>query len=951
MKSAGEAFPSSCQAATFQVRLNKILPAKHFLRQSAGTIAVRRLPTWKVRIVDANNDAPGRITTVMTRESRRWKGRKQRALRWSGSGLVEMEPRVLLSSATFELTSDWGTGFGGQITIANSQATAVNNWTLSFDWDRSITQIWDGTITSHVGDEYVITNAGWNGTIAPGGTAEFGFNGSPGNVGNDVPTNYELNGVALGAAAPPALSINNVTVNDGTTGATAAFTVSLSKAATTAVTVDYGTANGTATAGTDYTATSGVLNFSPGALTKTIDVPISPDTAAKSNLTFQVDQSSAVGASLATTSGTGTIVDTIAAPTSVAATAAFEVTSDWGTGFGGQITLTNNGTTAINNWTLSFNWDRSITSIWDASIVSHTGTLYVITNAGWNSTIAPGGSAPFGFNGSPGDVGTDVPTNYVLNGVALGAGVPSLNINSVSVNDGTAGTTAVFTVSLSQASTKPVTVNYATADGTAHAGTDYKATSGTLTFSPGGALSQSISVTIDPETTAKSNLTFDVNLSSPTGASIATAPGVGTIVDTIGLPPTPPVASNVSTETLEGTAVTLNVLADASDPDGYTLSLASYTQPSHGTVTENSSDMLVYTPAATHLGADLFTYTVSDGHGETATGTVSISVIAPAAASNWPAHVFAPYVDMTLYPTYNLVTATQTAGIKYFTLAFITADSNDLPAWGGYTAYEVNGGTFDQSIRTEISQVRALGGDVSVSFGGEAGSELAQVVTNVQTLTADYQQVINAYGLTHIDFDIEGAAVADDASIDRRSQAIAALQQAAMAAGKTLDVSFTLPVLPTGLTANGLYVLQSALKYGVKISTVNVMAMDFGDSAAPNPAGQMGTYAIDSAKSTFTQMQGLYGTTLTTSQLWEMVGVTPMIGVNDQSDEIFGFSDASQLLAFAESVGMGEIAMWSLARDKEDPAGALTYAEDDSSSIVQSPFEFSDTFNAFTDFT
>jgi hypothetical protein len=218
-------------------------------------------------------------------------------------------------------------------------------------------------------------------------------------------------------------------------------------------------------------------------------------------------------------------------------------------------------------------------------------------------------------------------------------------------------------------------------------------------------------------------------------------------------------------------------------------------------------------------------------------------------------------------------------------------------------------------------------------------------------MTSAYQQVITAYGLTHIDFDIEGAAVADRASIDRRSQAIAALQNAAVAAGGTLDVSFTLPVLPTGLTADGLYALQSALRYGVKISTVNVVAMDYGDGAAPNPAGQMGTYAIDSAKSTESQLASLYGTTLSTRQLWEMVGVTPMIGVNDQSDEIFEPSDAVQLLAFAESVGMGEIAMWSLSRDKEEPAGALSYAEDNSSSIVQSPFEFSDIFNAFTGWT
>ncbi len=59
-------------------------------------------------------------------------GRKRRGVSWFGRGVEEMEPRVLLSSATFELTSDWGTGFGGQITIANTQSTAVNNWTLSF---------------------------------------------------------------------------------------------------------------------------------------------------------------------------------------------------------------------------------------------------------------------------------------------------------------------------------------------------------------------------------------------------------------------------------------------------------------------------------------------------------------------------------------------------------------------------------------------------------------------------------------------------------------------------------------------------------------------------------------------------------------------------------------------------------------------------------------------------
>ena len=72
-----------------------------------------------------------------------------------------------------------------------------------------------------------------------------------------------------------------------------------------------------------------------------------------------------------------------------------------------------------------------------------------------------------------------------------------------------------------------------------------------------------------------------------------------------------PFTNNVTATTLEGTAMTLNVLADASDPSGYTLSLSTFTQPAHGKVAENTGSTLTYTPAAGYLGADAFTYTVS----------------------------------------------------------------------------------------------------------------------------------------------------------------------------------------------------------------------------------------------------------------------------------------------------------------------------------------------------
>ena len=143
------------------------------------------------------------------------------------------------------MTSDWGTGFGGQITISNTQSTPISNWSLAFTWDRSIAQIWDGTITSHVGNQYVITNAGYNATIAGNGSAGFGFNGSAGECRNRRPDQLRAERCSPRAGVP-GLSINNVSVNDGSSGATAVFTVTLSQAATTPVTVSYATANGSA---------------------------------------------------------------------------------------------------------------------------------------------------------------------------------------------------------------------------------------------------------------------------------------------------------------------------------------------------------------------------------------------------------------------------------------------------------------------------------------------------------------------------------------------------------------------------------------------------------------------------------------------------------------------------------------------------------------------------------
>jgi Calx-beta domain/PASTA domain len=114
---------------------------------------------------------------------------------------------------------------------------------------------------------------------------------------------------------------------------------------------------------------------------------------------------------------------------------------------------------------------------------------------------------------------------------------PALSINDVSVGEGNGGTTnAVFTVTLSTSASQTITANFATADGTAVAGTDYTATSGVVTFAP-GETSKTIAVPVVGNTVFESTETFALNLSNPALANIGDASGVGTIINDDAAPP------------------------------------------------------------------------------------------------------------------------------------------------------------------------------------------------------------------------------------------------------------------------------------------------------------------------------------------------------------------------------------------------------------------------------
>ncbi|MEU2114946.1 cellulose binding domain-containing protein [Streptomyces sp. NPDC016459] len=340
-------------------------------------------------------------------------------------------------------------------------------------------------------------------------------------------------------------------------------------------------------------------------------------------------------------------------------------------------------------------------------------------------------------------------------------------------------------------------------------------------------------------------------------------------------------------------------------------------------------------PSATTSPKPTATATATASPKPTATTTTapppSPTPTATATGAPVTAAKYAPYVDTSLYPAYDLLATADATGVKEFNLAFITSGGSCAPLWGGVTDLA------NDRVAAQIGALRAKGGDVRVSFGGAAGHELALNCSSSSALAAAYGKVIDHYKLTKVDFDVEGAALPDTAANTRRSQAIAQLQKS----HPGLNVSFTLPVMPEGLTQPGVDLLADAKRNGVRVDAVNIMAMDYG----PAYSADMGTYAVQAATATQAQVKGVLG--LSDAAAWKAVAVTPMIGVNDVVTEIFTVDDATQLVDFAKSKGIGWLSMWSSTRDKQCAAGAVNHADATCSSILQQPLAFTKAFAAY----
>ncbi|WP_307045227.1 chitinase [Streptomyces achromogenes] len=266
-----------------------------------------------------------------------------------------------------------------------------------------------------------------------------------------------------------------------------------------------------------------------------------------------------------------------------------------------------------------------------------------------------------------------------------------------------------------------------------------------------------------------------------------------------------------------------------------------------------------------------------------------------------------------------------------YNLGFVIADGRDCtPKWNGVDAIG------DKAVRSRISALTKTGATVRVSFGGASGTELAAACDSAPALAKAYGDALDAAGSTQADFDVEGDELTDSDSVALRSAAIAALQKER----PDLEVTFTLPVMPSGLDADGLALLASANRHDVQVSTVNLMTMNYGESYA----GDMGGYAITAATAAQAQLKKAFGTD--DSAAWRGMALTSMLGTNDVDNETFTLADAGQVRAFAEEKGIAWLSMWSTFRDQECEAGSATDdALTDCSGVEQEDGAFAEAFS------
>ncbi|MEH1819450.1 MAG: Calx-beta domain-containing protein [Nostoc sp.] len=380
-------------------------------------------------------------------------------------------------------------------------------------------------------------------------------------------------------------------------------------------------------------------------------------------------------------------------------------------------------------------------------------------NAGNNNLI------PVDTQDLDGDGNTSEPIPYDERGLARVVGgtvdigafevqaatLPTLSINDISVTEGNTGTTnATFTVTLSAASTSAVTVNYATANGTATSGSDYTATTGTLTFNPGNT-SKTLTVAVTGDTIFEPNETFFVNLSNATNSTIADNQGLGTILNDDANLPTLSINDITVVEGQTPQAILTVTLSSASS-QAVTVNYA--TTPGTATAnTDYTSRSGTLTFAANTTTATITVPILNDNLNE-ANETFSVNLSSPTNAALQKASGTVTITDTLQAST----TTTLAAGVENLTLTgtsningtgnngnnILTGNSgnNILTGGTGDDTYAFNAST---PLGSDRIQETTTGGNDSLNFSGTSTDTRVNLgIATTQTVNSNLKLTLSA---------------------------------------------------------------------------------------------------------------------------------------------------------------------------------------------------------------
>jgi len=316
---------------------------------------------------------------------------------------------------------------------------------------------------------------------------------------------------------------------------------------------------------------------------------------------------------------------------------------------------------------------------------------------------------------------------------------------------------------------------------------------------------------------------------------------------------------------------------------------------------------------------------------------------ASAAPAGLPSHLYAPYFET--WTTDSITQTAQDSGARYFTLAFLETLSKTscTLGWNGDKTQTVAAGRY----LSDISSLRALGGDVIPSFGGwsadQGGTEIADSCKDVNAIAAAYENLITTYNVTRLDMDVEGRSLTRTDGIDRRNKALKIVEEWAASQRRPFQVSYTLPTSASGLESTGVAILQNAIANGTRVDVVNIMTFDYYDKVTTD----MGAAAVSAAQGLHAQLASLYPSK-TSAQLWAIEGNTILPGIDDypKKTEVTYLADAQRLLTFAQANGINTLSMWAIQRDNGGCPGVTD--SNTCSGIAQNTWDFSHLLEPFT---